>query len=241
MIKLRNNRKAALCAAFLLLTGDALAGMIGLSPLRVDFDAETNSAVVQVQNVGEDTMSMQVEARDWQQAPDGKDQYDSTDDVIALPPIFTIEPGETQIVRLGLLSGPSPDRELHHRLFFTELPAPLTDTTSSQLRMRLIVSIPIFTAPAAVESTTGLELVETVVEEGRLRARFHNPGNTHIRVGSVAAMSASGQELSRRDTAVYLLPGATHDFWFEVWDTAIAQLVAETDTLGTSVHEVDTR
>ena len=61
---------------------------------------------------------------DWVQSEDGTDEYESTSDVIAVPPIFSIAPGETQIIRVGLVGGLSPDRELAHRLFLTELPRP---------------------------------------------------------------------------------------------------------------------
>lgn len=236
--------KAALCAAFLLfaIATDAVAGMIGVSPLRVDFDAAQKSGVIRVFNTGETDISMQVDARDWAQAEDGTDEYESTSDVIAVPPIFSIAPGEFQIVRIGLVGGQRPDREKAHRLFLTELPQPKTDFLGGQLRMRLIVSLPIFTAPAAVEPDSDLEMVETSIEDGRLRARFHNPGNTHIRVQEVAALTRSGDATERADKAVYLLPGATRDFYFDTGkgDKRISRLVAVTDTVGTVEYEVVT-
>ena len=236
--------KAALCAAFLLFASaaDAFAGMIGVSPLRVDFDVEKRSGVIRVFNTGDTALSMQVDARDWSQAEDGTDEYESTSDVIAVPPIFSIEPGESQVIRVGLVGGQRPDRELAHRLFLTELPQPKVDPLGGALRMRLIVSLPIFTAPAAVAPETGLEMVETVTEEGRLRARFHNPGNTHVRVQEVAAVDSSGAEAQRTSSAVYLLPGATRDFYFDTGEgnKTISRLVAVTDTVGTVEYEVVT-
>jgi fimbrial chaperone protein len=238
------NGKAALSAAFLLLacTVDAAAGMIGVSPLRVDFDVAQQTGVLRIFNTGDTDMSMQVDARDWSQAEDGSDEYESTSDGIAVPPIFSIAPGETQIIRVGLVGGQRPDREVAHRLFLTELPQPTYDPLGGQLRMRLIVSLPIFTAPAAVEPGSDLEIVETVTEEGVLRARFRNPGNTHIRVQEVAAIDTSGAEAQRTSSAVYLLPGATRDFYFDTGaeDITISRLVAVTDTVGTVEYEVVT-
>ena len=241
----RQKWKAALCAAFLLLATSALAeaGMVGVSPLRVDFDAASKSGVVRVFNTGEDEISMQVDARDWAQAEDGTYEYESTSDVIAVPPIFTIAPGETQIIRVGLVGGQSPDRELTHRLFLTELPKPQTDSLGGQLRMRLIVSMPIFTAPAAVEPESGLEMIETSIDDGRLRARFRNPGNTHVRVQEIQAMAATGNDTQVTEAAVYVLPGSTHDFYFRQSEgqPTISRLVAVTDTAGTVEYEVVTQ
>jgi len=238
------NGKAALCAAFLLLAGlaDAFAGMIGVSPLRVDFDGTQNSGVVRVFNTGDTDMSMQVDARSWVQAEDGSDEYDSTSEVIAVPPIFSIAPGESQVVRVGLVGGQRPDRELAHRLFLTELPKPTFDPLGGQLRMRLIVSLPIFTAPAAVPANPGLEIVGTSMADGVLRARFRNPGNTHIRVQEVAALEASDDIAQRSDAAAYLLPGATRDYYFDTGggEKSISRLVAVTDAVGTVEYEVVT-
>lgn len=235
-------RKAALCAALLFCTGatQVFAGMIGVSPLRVDFDGVHKSGVVRVFNTGETDMSMQVDARSWAQAEDGSDEYDSASDVIAVPPIFSIAPGETQIVRVGLVGGQRPDRELAHRLFLTELPQPTFDPLGGKLRMRLIVSLPIFTAPSVAPPDADLEIVETSFEEGRLRARFRNPGNTHIRVQQVTAVGSNGSDAGSTGAAVYLLPGATRDFYFEsgVGEQMISRLVAVTDAVGTVEYEV---
>lgn len=237
-------RKAALCAAFLFLAAlsSAHGGMIGVSPLRVDFDEVRKSGVVRVFNTGETEMSMQVDARAWTQAEDGTDEYDATGDVIAVPPIFSISPGESQIIRLGLVGGARPDREIAHRLFLTELPRPTYDPVGGALRMRLIVSLPIFTAPAAVVPDARLELIDTSIDAGRIRARFRNPGNTHIRVQQVTAVDPEGEEAQSTEAAVYLLPGATRDFWFDAGaeQKTISRLVAVTDAVGKVEYEVVT-
>ena len=108
--------------------------------------------------------------------------------------------------------------------------------------MRLIVSLPIFTAPAAVPADSDLEIVETSIEDGTLRARFRNPGNTHIRVQEISAVDATGNEAQRMEAAAYLLPGATHDFFFDADEqqNKIERLVAITDTVGTVEYEVVT-
>ena len=150
--------------------------------------------------------------------------------------------GGSEFIRVGLVGMQRPDRELAHRLFLTELPQPAVGPTGGKLRMRLIVSLPIFTAPAAAPMDADLEMIDTSIDDGKLRARFRNPGNTHIRVQHVTAVNQEGEETQRTESAVYLLPGATRDFWFDagVEEKTISRLVAVTDAVGTVEYEVVT-
>lgn len=239
-----NQWRAALGAALLLLSGIALpgafatAGMVGVSPLRVHFDGDERSGVVRIQNTGEDTIAMQVETRQWLQTADGTDEYEATTSVLAVPPLFSLEPGETQLVRVGMLTEQPAQAESTYRLFFTEIPPPRDEAGGGQLRMRLRISMPLFVAPVS-EPKPELELVGATREKGGLRATFHNPGNTHVRIEELTALSSNGQELQRREQAIYLLPGTTRNILFDSTDDeSISRLIAVTDTAGTREYEV---
>ena len=239
-------RRAALCAALLLVIGlitpqaGANAGMVGLSPLRVHFDGDQQSGVVRIQNTGDDTIAMQVQSRQWLQGPDGADVYEDTQDVLAVPPIFSLEPGETQLVRVGLMTEQPASSESTYRLFFTELPPPRDEAGGGQLRMRLRISMPVFVAPLA-DLNPDLQFVSATAEDGGVRATFRNPGNTHVRIEELTALDGNGQETQRRQQAAYLLPGTTRDFFFDsVDDESITRLIAVTDTAGTREYEVAT-
>jgi fimbrial chaperone protein len=236
------SRKAALCAAFLcfFLARAAAAGVVGISPLRLDLGMEQRAGVMQIMNTGAAPISMQVEAMEWQQSEDGQDHYQVTGDVIAVPAIFTIEPGETQMIRVGLVTAGTPDRERAYRLFYTELLPPLDENQVVGLRMRMRISIPVF-ASAPMAGIPELEYLGGVMEEDGFRATFRNNGNTHIRVQELAAMTSYGSEAYRYTAATYLLPGTRRDFLIDVSpDNEIARLVAITDTAGTQEYEVFT-
>ena len=236
--------RAARCAALLLVIGvitppsGAIAGMVGLSPLRVYFDGDQQSGVVRIQNTGDDTIAMQVESRQWLQGPDGADVYEDTQDVLAVPPIFSLEPGETQLVRVGLMTEQPANSESTYRLFFTELPPPRDEVGGGQLRMRLRISMPVFVAPVTTADPE-LEFVSIAAEDGGVRATFRNPGNTHVRIDELKALDGNGRETQRRQRAAYLLPGTTRDFFFDsADDESITRLIAVTDTAGTREYEV---
>jgi fimbrial chaperone protein len=230
-------RVVALCAVTLFLAGVSVAsaGMIGLSPLRVDFDSEKKSGLVRVFNTGDTDISMQVDIRDWSQSDTGEDQFEPATDVVAMPPIFSLAPGEMQLIRLGLVGDTPTDRESTYRLFFTELPpAP----TNGGLRMRLIVSMPVFSLPAVDLPAKNLEFVEMNFDDEEVRVRFHNPGERHIRVENIATFAADGRETGRIERPRYILPGANHDFVFDSETASELSRLAVTNTAGTVEYDV---
>jgi len=164
---------------------------------------------------------MQVEAMNWSQPEEGQDLYEATEDVIAVPPIFSLPVGETQTVRVGLLTGQPTDYERSYRLFLTELPPPRDPDAPPGLRMRMRVSIPMFAAPllldesgSPVEPESSFRIVGVEEQEELLRVRLHNPGLTHVRVSELAAMA--GFEAQPRPGAGYVLAGSYHDFLIKV-------------------------
>jgi fimbrial chaperone protein len=233
--------KADLCAAFIfsLSCQTAIAGMVSISPLRIDFDPSVKTSVIQLTNTGESDMSMQVDTRQWMQSDIGEDAYESTADVLAVPPIFTLAPGETQLIRVGLLTPPSPDRESTYRLFFTELPSPGSETErKGQLLMRLSISLPIFSAPVTA-APAELELMDITTVDDKLRATFKNSGRTHLRLAEIAALDAGGNDTYRMESPVYMLAGSSREFMFDISDEQqISRLQAVMNTVGTREYEV---
>ena len=121
---------------------------------------------------------MQVDAVSWHQDYEGEDQYEPTTEILAFPPIFTIQPGQSQLVRIGLMAPQPAELEKAYRLYFTELPPPVSEAQSTALRMRLRVGIPVFSAPLSPPQFN-LRLVESQIDDDRLRVSLHNPCNTH--------------------------------------------------------------
>jgi len=234
-------RIARLVAVIILMTWReaALSGTIGIAPLRVDFDHETRSAVMQIFNTGEESLAMQVEPLRWTQSAEGEDQYETASEVVAVPPVFQLAPGETQLVRVGLLSErPHALREQTYRLFFTELPAPVEPGTRAGLRMRLRVSVPVFSA-ALAEPQPELQLLGVALHNDRLQIRLQNSGNSHLRVAELQLLSGSGGQW-RNANARYILAGGTRNFYFDdlPTDANFSRLRAVTDDGGVREYEV---
>ena len=208
------------------------AASLNVSPVRIHLDEETKSATVEVRNTGTRVTSMHVDIVGWSQTEDGIDIYEPSDDLIAVPPIFRLEPGAKQIVRIGLFGEQSAQEE-SFRVFFSELPEEQPDRPQvSQIRMRLRIGIPVFVTSLEVPNPR-LEMIYSVRNDEKLRVKFQNLGNTHVQVKWLYALE-DGDVIA--DTAgAYILPGTTREFELKVPEgIPVATVRAQTDTAGTA-------
>lgn len=139
-------RSLAFFLAFccLALTGTAFAGSFSVSPVRVELNERNRVVALQVRNQGSESASIQLELLQR----DGAGVDTPTGDLLATPPIFTIEPGESQVIRVGLRRPPDPENELRYRLILQEIPPPRpAGFQGVQMALRLIV--PVTVAPAS--------------------------------------------------------------------------------------------
>lgn len=135
-----------LAASVILWSCGALAAQLGVSPTRIELRARTPTAAVTVSNPNAEPVVVQTQTVTWRR--EGKeDRYATTTDLIATPPIFTIAPNGTQIVRIGLRRPIGPSRELTYRLFLQEVPQESPKPNPAGVRIVLRLSLPVFVKP----------------------------------------------------------------------------------------------
>ncbi len=218
--------------AFMMVSDPALAGSLSISPLRVSFTGPNQGSVVEVTNAGDQHLSMQVEVAEWIQSERGVDEYHPTHLIVAVPPIFTVPPGKTQLIRVGKLDQLPGDFERAYRLFITELASPGDHETRAALKFRMRISLPVFDAPL-LPSEPRLILLETEFQHGMLRVSFLNPGNSHVQVKRLVADRGTGFDDDTATSMGYLLPGVRRDFYIDLKDEAsVRRIKAETDVAG---------
>jgi fimbrial chaperone protein len=102
--------------------------------------------------------------------------------VLANPPIFTVPPGGSQLIRAGLRRPPDARRELTYRIFLQELPPPPNpDFSGAKMLMR--VSLPVFVVPAlAAEPVLRWKAAHT--SDGALKISLTNIGNAHVQISN---------------------------------------------------------
>ena len=209
---LKREMMQAACGLFLLVMGASVvsAASIGVSPVRATLSADQSVGALTVRNSGTEPMSVQLEVMNWSQQ-EGKDVFTATREVLANPPIFTVPPGGSQLIRAGLRRAPDPRRELTYRIFLQELPPPPSpDFNVAKMLMR--VSLPVFVLPAlAAEPALRWQAART--SDGALKISLTNIGNAHIQIANFKlSLPGSAQPWVTKESAEYVLPGQSRDW-----------------------------
>lgn len=204
--KLQTLRAGVIVAGVVGLFGPsiALAQSITVSPVTIQMVPGQVSTSLSV--ISHDTSETALQARiyAWTQA-DGVDQMSESDNVLASPPLATIPPGGTQVIRL-ILRHPPQGQEATYRIILDQIPPP---AAPGMVRIALRLSIPIFAEPATrvaahllfrVErSATGTSLVVT------------NDGNRHEMLHDIVVTTGKGSPLKVGPSGLpYILAGQSH-------------------------------
>lgn len=233
--------KAVHCAAFLFISGlfSAAWAQVAISPIRVDLDDDNNKDVILVTSQAATTRSYEVEVVAWSQTDERREIYSPTEEILAVPPLFTLEPGEEQVVRIGMMSDSDPSMEKSYRMFITELAPPQEEARESTgVNMRLRLGIPVFVAPKAIPYAT-LDLAGSKQINQQLFMRLENSGNTHVRISEVRYLAPGAEEPEVESAAIYILAGQAGYVPVSLPGGQLAGTVAiVTDTLGTVEYDL---
>ena len=206
-MSVRYTLKAAVLTAAFFMAGSlslAFAGTFQVTPVRVELSAQQATAALTVSNNGSEAVVVQLQTSAWAQE-NGNDQYSSTDDLIATPPIFTIQPGANQIVRVGMRRRPDASTELSYRLYLQEVhPAPAPGFRGLQMALR--IGIPVF-VQSTNKATPDLTWTIEKIARDRLKVVARNKGKAHLQVTDFN-LTLPGQDhpLAAQQVSSYLLP-----------------------------------
>ena len=199
---------ACLCAAFASL---ASAGDFGVSPIRVDLDRGTKSALVTVTNDDHKPLAFQVRVMEWTQDIAGADQYADSTDLVYFPRQLRIPPKESRVVRLGY-KAPASHVEKAYRLFIEELADPERDPARTSVAITLRFGVPVFVRPASMHLAGELNLTAA---GGAPVALVRNTGTVHFRIAAVryAGIGHNGETLFEQSIdGWYVLAGSQRSY-----------------------------
>jgi fimbrial chaperone protein len=176
------------------------AATLEVAPVRHELAAARPLLMMTVTNRGAEPTTLQVRGFVWTQA-DGEDRLLPADDAVISPPMFTLAPGASQVVRGQLRPRAGDTREATYRLLIDELPSAQPEAA---VRVALRLSIPVFVRPAQrAPADLGWQL-----DASGLRAV--NEGSNHERVRELSLRGADGRTIAPLHAAPqYLLAGAT--------------------------------
>lgn len=186
-------------AVWTLLPGPARSQGLAIAPIMVDAPARGGAASLTVSSTLEKNITVQVRVFDWTQ-PGGEDRLVPARALRFAPEIFTLSPGNSQVVRMSV---PDTGGQGAWRIIIDEVPSgdAASATGAAQLSIRLRHVLAMFAgAPGA---------------PGKLEARrsdeglsLHNPGPGWLRL---YGLTLEGEDVGARPTRagiVYLLPGS---------------------------------
>ncbi len=167
-------------------------------PVVVALSDQKVRDAITVTNNGSERITTHVDVVSWTQS-DGKDIFGPTSDVLFNPGMFTLEPGQEQVVRLGWRQTSQLNSERTYRIMFREVPPPLstnapptspTGELRNQLRMLLELRVPIYVSP--YQTIHQSNWTAKYLDGKRIEVQLKNQGNLHTVIHSLQLTSASG-------------------------------------------------
>ena len=191
----------AACA--LAVAAPAWADGLTVLPVTIELAPGQTVAALTVINQGDGATSFQVRGFAWKQA-DGADQLQGTNDFVASPPLGTIAPSSSQIVRVAVRHAPQ-GQEASYRILLDQIPpAP----APGNVRIALRLSIPVFAEPAARVTPHLQWKLENAGADTFLVAV--NDGKRHETVRDILLTTDDGRAFKvEANVSPYVLPGAT--------------------------------
>lgn len=200
-------------ALFLLLVlfSTPCAADIVVSPVRLLMTYGKDTTTVNLTNNTEKMILFQVEPFLWTQ-DEGDDKLNATKEIIAMPPIFTLEPGKTQMIRIALRRPRAEKQEITYRIFITQVPDE-TVRASQGIHTNLRISVPIFVRPKG-SAKPQIDWQVRKIGDSQLKLMVKNTGNAHILLGTVQLFPDKGSEEPFYENAIsgYVLGGQSRSW-----------------------------
>jgi hypothetical protein len=169
----------------------------------------------------------------------GEELVDVSAEFAILPPLGTIAPGESQVVRIQLMGPPVTDQSRSFRLYATEVLAPLSEEEAVEMgtgvRVRERFGASMHLVPAGAEAAISVDRVSeprVVEEQGRVvDVTLTNSGNRFVypfelRI-DVDGRTLTNEELQKIALPRPIGPGATETLAIPLLESAVGNSVPE--------------
>ncbi|WP_177176196.1 fimbria/pilus periplasmic chaperone [Trichormus sp. NMC-1] len=198
-----------------------------VNPVRVSLSGKVSNQVLTVRNDSNETLRFQLKTYTWSQDAKGEMQLTATEDIVAFPGLFSLNPGEKRSVRVGTLV-PVGAVEKTYRIFVEELTPPTTPKNKNEIRILTKLGIPVFLQPSQPVVDSKIENVN--INNSHLYFNLKNTGNTHFVAQKVRVQGLDGTGKSvfdRQRDGWYILAGVSQPYDLKI----PAQECSKTQTL----------
>ena len=175
------------------------AGSFNVNPVQIHFNKDQKIETLTITNYDSTPLTVHLKVKKWDQK-NGQNIYTDTKDLFMAPPIATIAPNSSQIIRIALKTQRHDHNENAYRLFIAEIPIIESHkVTQTGLNFTLNISMPIF-----VKSLNDVSLepeFQASISQGQLRLK--NIGHKHGHLKSIHIPGVMKQPI---EISQYILP-----------------------------------
>jgi fimbrial chaperone protein len=221
----RNFAAACLLAVSMLSVGSAYAASsVLIWPVDPVLADDQQSTALWLENKGESPVNLQVRVLAWSQQ-EFEDQYQNQRQMIGIPQIAQIAPGQKQLVRITRMAATPAGQQQAFRVVIDEIPTPLatnaTATTGVRFNMRYVIPLFVYgaglvpgSAGQGIYDATGAAVlpqlgVQQVSVDGKAYMQIRNDGPVHARLTDASVERAGKQQVVQAGLMGYVLPGAS--------------------------------
>jgi fimbrial chaperone protein len=212
-------------SAIVVATSVAQAASLSVLPITVTVTQPATLGTITLHNREERPLNAQIRVFHWTQS-DGGDQLDETSDVIASPPIVTINPNEDYVVRLQRVGAGEIKGEEAYRTVVDELPNPNRQRNGAiAIVLRYLVPT-FFLSPDASQPRLAWSIEN---HGGKAVLVAANSGDIRIRLADLKIKTGGRVITVGRGLAGYVLGRSTRE-WPIPGNAGVASVVmADTD------------
>lgn len=221
--RLRLLKASALVAGCIAAGSPAIAGSFQVNPVNLEIPHGRTTTSLSLQNTADEPVSVRIVTYLWTQK-DGEDVYSETSNVIASPPIFTLDGGETQLVRVGLKDR---HRGEAYRIVFEEIPRDNPEPSAIQVALRL--NLPLFVEAEQGEAEVRWQAWRDA--SGMLTLAAENIGNRHQKITSIYLDRDGEEDRSLSEEMGVVLPSSTRR-----WELGSTPGIAAGSTISLSIR-----
>lgn len=197
----------ALSTASMVFADPAASASFQVNPVQIILPSDRRSASLEITNSDAAPVAIRVTAFAWTQI-DGGDVHVETSNVIASPPIFTVPPGKSQLVRIGLKDRAGPGA---YRVVLEEIPR--EERVAGQIKVLLRMDLPLYLVPKG-GGTPELRWSAWRDGDGELFIKGQNFGPVHGEVVELSAEQDGSRTVLSQQMGV-VLPGSAR-----IWQIA---------------------
>ena len=179
------------------------AGSFQVTPITVTASHDRPVAAVTVTNSGSEPVSIKVSTLRWIQQ-DGEDRFLEGSDLIASPPLFTIAPNRSQVIRVGLRRANGDDLAAY-RLVLEEIPS--ANVEGGGIRVALRLNLPFYILPRR-PAQAELDWSVERQADGNTRIVAANRGGLHDQINRIDLLAENGERVVLVERASTVLPGS---------------------------------